>query len=239
MYRLALICPDTSPRGCNIAGEDESWDFGTGAGFYVNATQEPFAENYNMYDYVALELPLVVTSELNIDEKRLGICGHSMGGHGALVIGLRESATFKSISAFAPICEPTKCAWGEKAFGGYLGDERDAWLEYDASALLAEYAGERVDVLVDQGSEDQFLKDGQLRTDALRTAAAQSNNASVVVRMQAGYDHSYYFIATFIESHLRFHHERLDAAAAEAANAQAVRDAAAADAEASTATTAS
>jgi S-formylglutathione hydrolase len=212
--KLALVCPDTSPRGVPVDGDSDSWDFGVGAGFYVNATVAKWA-NYQMYDYVARELPQIIARELPIDESKLGISGHSMGGHGALVIGLRENRLFKCISAFAPICEPTECAWGQKAFGGYLGDDRAAWAQYDACALLRNYTGanSRVDVLVDQGTEDKFLKDGQLRTDALKECAKLPNNASVVVRMQHGYDHSYWFISTFIDSHLEFHAERLYAKA--------------------------
>merc|ERR1712000_205757 len=207
---VALICSDTSPRGCNIEGEDESWDFGTGAGFYVDATEEKWKENYNMYSYVSDELPAIVATELPIDSSRFSIFGHSMGGHGALVIGLRNYRLFKTISAFAPVSQPTECAWGQKAFKNYLGEkDKSKWLDYDAVALLQHYEGDYVDVLIDQGTDDKFLKDGQLRTEELRQVASKANNASIVVRMQHGYDHSYHFIATFIEDHIRYHAERL------------------------------
>jgi S-formylglutathione hydrolase len=213
--KIALICPDTSPRGVPVDGDSDSWDFGVGAGFYVNATESKWAPHYQMYDYVAKELPHVAAKELPVDEQKFGISGHSMGGHGALVIGLRENRLFKCISAFAPICEPTQCAWGQKAFRGYLGEsDTAAWEQYDACALLRNYVGAncaRVDILVDQGTEDKFLKDGQLRTDALKEVAKLPNNASLVIRMQHGYDHSYWFISTFIDSHLEFHAERLNA----------------------------
>jgi S-formylglutathione hydrolase len=163
-----------------------------------------------MFDYVAKELVAIASSdELPIDANKLSICGHSVGGHGALVIGLKHSRIFKTISAFAPVCEPSKCAWGEKAFTGFLGDNRADWREYDACAILADYNGERVDILVDVGSGDQFEKDGQLRTAALRAVSLRPKNASIVLRVQHEYDHGYYFVSTFIESHLKFHNERL------------------------------
>lgn len=208
-YGLALICPDTSPRGVSIEGDDEWWDFGTGAGFYVNATEEKWKAHYNMYDYIVEELPLIVCRELPIEQKSMSISGHSMGGHGALVIGLRNARLFKAISAFAPIAKPSDCPWGVKAFTGYLGENKEDWMPYDSCNLLEKYSGDRVDILVDQGKADKFLEQGQLRTDDLRKAAGFPNNASVVVRMQAGYDHSYFFVASFIESHIEFHARRL------------------------------
>jgi S-formylglutathione hydrolase len=196
---LALIAPDTSPRGANIPGESESWDFGLGAGFYVNATQAPWSKHYRMYDYVIMELRELVLKNFPIDAARLGISGHSMGGHGALVLGLRNPEVFKSISAFAPIAAPSQCPWGQKALKNYLGDNPADWKNYDASELLktTRFKGE---ILVDQGTEDKFLKE-QLMPEKLESR--------VKIRMQSGYDHSYYFVSSFIEDHLRFHHRAM------------------------------
>jgi S-formylglutathione hydrolase len=196
---LALIAPDTSPRGANIPGESESWDFGLGAGFYVNATQAPWSKHYRMYDYVLVELRELILKNFPIDSARLGISGHSMGGHGALVLGLRNPEVFKSISAFAPIAAPSQCPWGQKALKNYLGDNPADWKNYDASELLktTKFKGE---ILVDQGTEDKFLKE-QLMPEKLES--------QVKLRMQSGYDHSYYFVSSFIEDHLRFHHRAM------------------------------
>ena len=196
---LALIAPDTSPRGANIPGESESWDFGLGAGFYVNATQAPWSKHYRMYDYVLVELRELILKNFPIDSARLGISGHSMGGHGALVLGLRNPEVFKSISAFAPIAAPSQCPWGQKALKNYLGDNPADWKNYDASELLktTKFKGE---ILVDQGTEDKFLKE-QLMPEKLESR--------VKLRMQSGYDHSYYFVSSFIEDHLRFHHRAM------------------------------
>ena len=199
---IALIMPDTSPRGDGVPDDAQgAYDFGQGAGFYVNATREPFAKHYRMYDYIVSELPQLLEAELPLSDKR-SISGHSMGGHGALVIGLRNSARYQSISAFSPICNPTKCPWGIKAFSGYLGEDESQWQQYDASMLLAE-ATSLLPILVDQGTADSFYPE-QLRTESL-IAAARHSGASAEIRMQQGYDHSYYFIASFIEQHLRFH----------------------------------
>jgi len=196
---LALIAPDTSPRGANLPGESESWDFGLGAGFYVNATQAPWSKHYRMYDYVLVELRELILKNFPIDSARLGISGHSMGGHGALVLGLRNPEVFKSISAFAPIAAPSQCPWGQKALKNYLGDNPADWKNYDASELLktTKFKGE---ILVDQGTEDKFLKE-QLMPEKLESR--------VKLRMQSGYDHSYYFVSSFIEDHLRFHHRAM------------------------------
>jgi S-formylglutathione hydrolase len=196
---LALIAPDTSPRGANLPGESESWDFGLGAGFYVNATQAPWSKHYRMYDYVLVELRELILKNFPIDSARLGISGHSMGGHGALVLGLRNPEVFKSISAFAPIAAPSQCPWGQKALKNYLGDNPADWKNYDASELLktTRFKGE---ILVDQGTEDKFLKE-QLMPEKLESR--------VKLRMQSGYDHSYYFVSSFIEDHLRFHHRAM------------------------------
>ncbi|GAB2929028.1 S-formylglutathione hydrolase [Rheinheimera gaetbuli] len=199
---IALVMPDTSPRGDGVPDdEDGAYDFGLGAGFYVNATREPFAKHYRMYDYIVSELPQLLEAELPLSDKR-AISGHSMGGHGALVIGLRNPQRYSSISAFSPICNPVNCPWGIKAFSGYLGDDKSQWQQYDASLLLAA-AQDPLPLLVDQGTADSFYPE-QLRTDSLIAAAKQSA-APAEIRLQAGYDHSYYFIASFIEQHLRFH----------------------------------
>jgi S-formylglutathione hydrolase len=199
---LALIAPDTSPRGAGIAGESESWDFGLGAGFYVNATQAPWSKHYRMYDYVLFELRELVLKNFPIDSNRLGISGHSMGGHGALVLGLRNPDVFSSISAFAPICAPSQCPWGVKALTSYLGTRQTDWKNYDSSELLKTTQFKK-EILVDQGSEDKFLKD-QLMPEKLEEAA-KAVEFPLKLRYQSGYDHSYYFVSTFIEDHLRFH----------------------------------
>ncbi|KNC51569.1 S-formylglutathione hydrolase [Thecamonas trahens ATCC 50062] len=205
---LALICPDTSPRGVDLPGEDESYDFGSGAGFYLNATRDPWSQHYRMYDYVVDELPGVLKAnfpELAVGSKE-AIFGHSMGGHGALVLALSNPGRYASASAFAPICNPINCPWGVKAFTGYLGDDdKTAWEAYDASVLARSYAGPKIDVLVDQGTDDQFLKEHQLLPETLAAAAAANDQLDVELRMQDGYDHSYYFIATFVEDHIAFH----------------------------------
>lgn len=203
---LALVIPDTSPRGPDVA-DDPSYDLGQGAGFYVNATEAPWAAHYQMYDYIVHELPALVEQHFPLSAKR-SLAGHSMGGHGALVIGLREPSRYQAVSAFAPICQPTACAWGQKAFSHYLGENRDAWQQYDACALLRQQRAPWP-ILVDQGTEDSFYP-AQLQPEALVAAAAQSGS-DVTLRLQPGYDHSYYFISSFIESHLRFHATGLNA----------------------------
>lgn len=200
---LAIVCPDTSPRGCNIEGEEDSWDLGTGAGFYVDATQGKWKENYKMYSYVTKELPSLMEN-FPVDTKRQGIFGHSMGGHGALTCALKNPGMYKSVSAFAPICNPVDCPWGKKAFSNYLGDDQKAWEEHDATCLVQKYRGPPLMLLVDQGTEDGFLKDQQLLPERL-LEASQKNGVGITLRMQEGYDHSYFFIATFIEDHLKHH----------------------------------
>jgi S-formylglutathione hydrolase len=197
---IALIIPDTSPRGDGVA-DDPAYDLGQGAGFYANATQAPWAQHYQMYDYILTELPTLLEVELPLSDQR-AISGHSMGGHGALVLALRNPQRFTSVSAFAPIANPLNCPWGQKAFTAYLGEDRAAWEDYDASLLLAQYRGD-LPMLVDQGDADNFLAE-QLKPQALYTAGMQVK-ANLLLRMQPGYDHSYYFIASFIEEHLRFH----------------------------------
>ncbi|KMQ93007.1 coiled-coil domain-containing protein 39-like protein [Lasius niger] len=205
-YGVLLVIPDTSPRGLNIPGEDDSYDFGSGAGFYVDATREPWKKNYRMYSYVTKELPALVNKEFATLPDRQSIMGHSMGGHGALICALKNPEQFKTVSAFAPISNPILCPWGKKAFSGYLGGPEDnvAWKEWDATELAKKYNGPPLDILIDQGKEDQFLKQDQLLPENLLNAA-KDNGIALVLRFQDGYDHSYYFIATFIEDHFKHH----------------------------------
>jgi S-formylglutathione hydrolase len=207
---LALVVPDTSPRGLGLPGEADSYDFGLGAGFYVDATRAPWSQGYRMYSYVTEELPAYVAARFPVDAERMGIFGHSMGGHGALVIALRAPERYRSVSAFAPIVSPMRCPWGEKAFSGYLGDDRGAWRAYDATALV-EARGYPRTILVDQGTQDPFLE-RELKPQLLREACERAGVA-LDLRMRDGYDHSYYFIATFIDEHLRFHARELAASA--------------------------
>ena len=202
---LVLVTLDTSPRGLDLPGDAASWDFGVGAGFYVDATEAPWAPHYRMYSYVVDELPAIIGAHFPVDDRR-GIFGHSMGGHGALVIALRNPDRYRSVSAFAPIANPVAVPWGEKAFGHYLGGDRARWAEYDASVLLGR-APFAHDVLVDQGLDDQFLAN-QLRPEALEAAARQAGQR-LTLRRHAGYDHSYWFIQTFVADHLAWHAERL------------------------------
>jgi S-formylglutathione hydrolase len=204
---LIFVAPDTSPRGEGVADDPEgAYDFGLGAGFYVNATQDPFEKHYKMRDYIEDELPALVAEHFPIDAARQGIMGHSMGGHGALTISLRNPGQYKSTSAFAPIVSPLNCPWGHKALGGYLGDDRAAWAEYDACALI-ENGARLPDLLVDQGEGDNFLIE-QLKPELLQ-AACDTAGQPLTLRMQPGYDHSYYLISTFMADHLRWHAERL------------------------------
>ncbi|AME25242.1 MULTISPECIES: S-formylglutathione hydrolase [Burkholderiaceae] len=203
-HGIALIGPDTSPRGAGVPNEGAAWDFGVGAGFYVDATQEPWARNYRMYSYVTQELRTTVLAELPVREDRLGIFGHSMGGHGALVLALRNPDIYKSVSAFAPIAAPSHCPWGEKAFSGYLGDDRETWKQYDASELVKS-AKTKFDagILIDQGLADNFLAT-QLHPEIFE-AAAKVAGQTVTLRRHEGYDHGYYFISTLIGEHVAFH----------------------------------
>ena len=205
-HGIVFVAPDTSPRGDDVPDAEGEYDFGKGAGFYVDATEEPWAKNYRMRSYIERELPDLIAAEFSVDMQRQAITGHSMGGHGALTIGLRNPNRFRSISAFSPIVAPSRVAWGEKALGRYLGDDRDSWREYDAVALIED--GARHDhILVDQGTADDFLED-QLKTGALAMACAKAG-MEPVIRMQEGYDHSYYFISTFLGEHVAWHGERL------------------------------
>jgi len=208
---LALLCPDTSPRGANCPGEDDSWDLGTGAGFYVDATAEPWSTHYRMFSYVTEELPALLRGAFPVcDTGRMGVTGHSMGGHGALICALRRPDLFRSVSAFSPICNPVACPWGRKAFAAYLGSA-EAGAGHDATALLAKMApGEPLfdDILVDVGGADSFLAAGQLLPEALERAALQAGQP-LTMRTQPGYDHSYYFVSTFLPEHIRWHAKRL------------------------------
>jgi S-formylglutathione hydrolase len=204
---IAIVTPDTSPRGVDLPGVADSYDFGSGAGFYVDATQAPWSQNFRMYSYVTQELPGLIAANFAVDPARVGLFGHSMGGHGALVLALRNPEVYQSVSAFAPIVSSMRCPWGEKALTGYLGPDRDAWRDYDACALIEARGWKGPPLLVDQGTGDQFLET-QLRPDLLRQTCERAGVA-LDLRMRAGYDHSYFFIASFIESHLRFHARNL------------------------------
>jgi S-formylglutathione hydrolase len=207
-HGLMLVAPDTSPRSPRLPGDDASWDFGLAAGFYVDATQAPWSAHYRMYSYVTRELPEIVSGEFPAKSDVQGIFGHSMGGHGALVCALRNPERYKSMSAFAPIAAPMRCPWGQKAFSGYLGADKKAWEVYDASVLVARRRDPRP-ILIDQGAADKFLAEQlypQVFADAARQAGTQ-----VTLRLHPGYDHGYYFISTFMEEHIRYHAEQLNA----------------------------
>jgi len=202
-YGIALIAPDTSPRGEGVPDDPTgAYDFGLGAGFYLNATRHPWDKHYRMYDYVVEELPRLINEHFPVDNEKIAISGHSMGGHGALSIALKNPQRYRSVSAFAPVCSPMRCPWGEKALGTYLGDDRDSWRQYDSCELIRQ-AAHHLPILVDQGKADDFL-DAQLKPDLLADAAQQAGYP-LDIRYQQGYDHSYFFISSFIGDHLRFH----------------------------------
>ena len=205
---VAIICPDTSPRGDSVPDDPEAaYDFGLGAGFYVDATQSPWSDHYQMYSYITRELPSVLEqSELPLNTAACSIMGHSMGGHGALTIALKNPGIYRAVSAFAPICSPMESPWGHKALGRYLGENKQSWANYDTCALIA-MAKEKLPLLVDQGQADNFLTE-QLKPELLQ-AACQAANHPLTLRLQAGYDHSYFFIASFIEDHIRHHADAL------------------------------
>ncbi|CAN5364413.1 S-formylglutathione hydrolase [soil metagenome] len=206
---LILIAPDTSPRSANIPGDSESWDFGVGAGFYLDATEQPWAKHYRMESYLVGELRTLLADTLKIDPALLGIMGHSMGGHGALVLALRNPGIFRSVSALAPIAAPTQCSWGRKAFAGYLGNDEEKWHRHDATALMNDLAAPPYPegILIDQGLDDKFLTE-QLHPEFFEAACKRIGQA-LTLRRHAGYDHGYYFISTFIEDHLMHHRTRL------------------------------
>lgn len=208
-HGIVVICPDTSPRGVPIPGDSDNWDFGVGAGFYVDATQKPWSQNYRMYSYVTNELINLVNSNFNVLEGQASIMGHSMGGHGALICALKNPGLFKSVSAFSPICNPINCPWGTKAFSGYLGDKESSdWAAWDATELVKTYNGPPLELFLDQGTEDNFYKQKQLLPENLMEAA---RNAKVpaILKMRDGYDHSYFYIASFIEEHMEYHAKHL------------------------------
>jgi len=202
-HGIALIFPDTSPRGDDVADVEEHYDLGKGAGFYVNAAQHPWQEHYQMYDYVTQELPDLIESSLPILANVKSISGHSMGGHGALICALKNPDSYRSVSAFAPICNPMECGWGQGCFSAYLGDDATAWKAYDATQLI--HSGAKLnDILIDQGTADEFYDEGQLLPENFKLACDQSGQ-HLTLRMQQGYDHSYHFIATFIGEHIAYH----------------------------------
>ncbi|MGF6261855.1 S-formylglutathione hydrolase [Paraburkholderia youngii] len=208
-HGIALVSPDTSPRGTDTPGEKEAWDFGVGAGFYVDATRQPWVSHYRMYSYITKDLHQSVLDHLPIDERRLGIFGHSMGGHGALVLAFRNPDIYRSVSAFAPIAAPSLCPWGVKAFSGYLGEDRGQWKQYDATELVKTGAAAPFDgrILIDQGMNDKFLAE-QLYPDVLE-ASAREAGLTLTVRRHEGYDHGYFFISSFIADHLAHHARHL------------------------------
>ncbi len=202
-HGIAIVFPDTSPRGDGVADEPERYDLGQGAGFYVNATQDPWAPHYQMFDYVTRELPALIEADLPLIPGVKSISGHSMGGHGALICALKNPQEFRSVSAFAPITNPVNCGWGQGCFGAYLGADRAAWEAYDATCLVQSGA-RTADILIDQGEADEFLHEGQLLPDNFQ-AACDAAGQSVNIRLQPGYDHSYHFIASFVEDHFAYH----------------------------------
>jgi len=203
---LILVAPDTSPRGAGVDGEDDHYDLGTGAGFYINATSEKWAQNYRMEDYIIHELPKVIKENFPVLSERQAIFGHSMGGHGALTLALKHPSLFRSVSAFAPICAPSQCPWGQKAFTEYLGDDQMEWLKHDANQMMKN-TNMKTPMLIEQGSADEFLE-RELNFELFRETCS-NRNYPATFHIREGYDHSYYFIATFIGDHLRFHSEQL------------------------------
>jgi S-formylglutathione hydrolase len=203
---IMLVAPDTSPRGAEVEGEDEAYDLGTGAGFYINATAEKWEKYYRMEDYIMQELPEIIRSNFPVVEGRESIFGHSMGGHGALTLALKNPGRFRSVSAFSPICAPSQCPWGEKAFTNYLGENREVWKKHDANELIQNSTLE-IPLLIDQGADDPFLEK-ELNFELFRKTC-EKRNQKLTARLQTGYDHSYYFIATFMEDHLQHHAKAL------------------------------
>ncbi|KYG70689.1 S-formylglutathione hydrolase [Bdellovibrio bacteriovorus] len=201
---LMVLCPDTSPRGLNLPQEHDSYDFGSGAGFYVDAVTDGYKDHYLMFSYVANELHQILQTEFNVPANKISIMGHSMGGHGALILGLRHPEKFRSISAFAPIANPMLAPWGQKAFAGYLGSDQSKWKTYDATELVKSGSKHPHQILIDQGAKDEFYEKKQLLPENFESACREKNQA-VQVNLREGYDHSYYFIATFIESHIKHH----------------------------------
>lgn len=208
-YGLILVNPDTSPRGLNIPGDSDSWDFGVGAGFYINATQEPWKNNYKMFNYVTIELIQAIKENFGGADVQ-SIMGHSMGGHGAFICALKNPGLFSSVSAFSPITNPIQCPWGQNAFTGYLGPkETGKWEEWDATELAKVYNGPPLEIFIDQGTEDQFLKQNQLLPNNLLEAATPNTSLQTQMHMREGYDHSYFYISSFVGDHLAFHSKHL------------------------------
>ncbi|KAJ8921062.1 hypothetical protein NQ315_015858 [Exocentrus adspersus] len=208
-HGVIIVNPDTSPRDLNIPGDCDAYDFGVGAGFYLNATQEPWKKNYRMYNYVTIELPGIVNSNFGIAEGKQSIMGHSMGGHGALICALKNPGLYRSVSAFAPICNPSECPWGIKAFSGYLGQkETGFWSEWDATELVKRYNGPPIELLIDQGLEDNFLSQKQLLPENL-IEACKAVGVPAILKKREGYNHSYFYIASFIGEHIKYHVEAL------------------------------
>ncbi|KAL7746284.1 hypothetical protein RI367_008355 [Sorochytrium milnesiophthora] len=202
---VVLICPDTSPRGTNCANETESWDFGQSASYYLDATQPEYSKHYRMYTYITQELYSLVLAQLPVNAEKISIMGHSVGGHGALTIGLKNPNKYRCVSAFAPMANPINAPWGQKAFSRFLGDsDKSAWEAYDATELAKSFGGTRLRVLVDQGADDKFLAEN-LMTDRFVDAATQNPHLELSYHLRAGYDHSYYFVSSFIDEHLRWH----------------------------------
>lgn len=204
-YNIIIVNPDTSPRNVNIPGEDDSYDFGSSAGFYINATVMPWSKNYKMYSYVTEELMDLVNRNLPTLPNKKGIFGHSMGGHGALICALKNPGLYDTVSAFAPIANPTKCPWGQKAFKGYLGENTDVWKLWDATELATTYTGTPLEILIDQGDSDNFLKQDQLLPENLLNAVANNTHLQSVYKLREGYDHGYYYVSTFIGEHIAYH----------------------------------
>lgn len=211
-HGIIVVSPDTSPRGVKIPGDDDSWDFGVSAGFYLDAVMDPWSKHYRMGSYVTKELYEIIQSAFSnlVDPTKFGIMGHSMGGHGALVSTLRNPGLFKSVSAFAPICNPSACPWGEKAFTGYLGKDKNQWAEWDATELVKKYDGPPLTLLIDQGAGDKFYKEKQLLPENL-VEACRSVGVPVILNLREDYDHSYYYISTYIGEHFDFHAKILKA----------------------------
>jgi len=201
-HEIALVMPDTSPRGVKVEGDSDSWDFGVGAGFYVNATEAKWRTNYNMFDYVTEELPALVQRSFPVNDRK-SVFGHSMGGHGALISYLKCPGAYESVSAFAPIANPSNCPWGIKAFTGFLGDNKDSWKAYDACELVKEFKGDRGLIFIDQGKDDEYLEK-QLLSQNFEAACREAGHP-LKLRYQEGYDHSFFFITTFIEEHIAYH----------------------------------
>ncbi|KAL7727619.1 hypothetical protein ACLKA6_014963 [Drosophila palustris] len=210
-HGLIVVNPDTSPRGLELPGQDDAYDFGSGAGFYVDATEKPWSNHYKMYSYVTHELPELVKANFPALPGKQGIFGHSMGGHGALICSLKNPGLYQSVSAFAPIANPSECPWGQKAFTGYLGANTSDWAEWDATRLVSKYASTPQELFIDQGSADNFLTGKQLLPENLLAAAAPNDHIQTIFKQREGYDHSYFYISTFVAEHIAYHAKLLKA----------------------------